>query len=117
LKFLLQVYKYFIVEKIFKGSLDSIPSPSPSVKVQLMGGKVCLRCTGKTFLGIVNKVLKTKSLSTSHFLYRILDSKKTSRFQFSAPGLREIHRNLKQQKISILAMAFLENPLFVLFSA
>ena len=33
-----------------------------------------------------------------HFLYRILDSKKTSRFQFSVPDLREIHRNLKQQK-------------------
>ena len=26
--------------KIFKGSLDSIPSPSPSVKIQIMGGKV-----------------------------------------------------------------------------
>ena len=32
-----------------------------------------------------------------HCLYRILDSKKTSRFQFSVPGLPEIHRNLKQQ--------------------
>ena len=26
------------VEKILKGSLDSIPSPSPSVKIQIMGG-------------------------------------------------------------------------------
>ena len=34
----------------------------------------------------------------THFFYRILDSKKTSHFQFSVPGLREIHRNLKQQK-------------------
>ena len=33
------------VEKILKGSLDSIPSPSPSVKIQIMGGKVCLRCS------------------------------------------------------------------------
>ena len=32
----------------------------------------------------------------SHCLYRILDGKKTSRFQFSVPGLGEIHRNLKQ---------------------
>ena len=33
------------VEIILKGSLDSIPSPSPSVKIQIMGGKVCLqRC-------------------------------------------------------------------------
>ena len=30
------------VEKILKGSLHSIPSPSPSVKIQIMGGKVCL---------------------------------------------------------------------------
>ena len=29
------------VEKISKGSLDSIPPPSPSVKIQIMGGKVC----------------------------------------------------------------------------
>jgi hypothetical protein len=43
------------VEKILKGSLDSIPSPSTLVKIQIMGGKVCLRCKGKTMLGIVNK--------------------------------------------------------------
>jgi hypothetical protein len=38
------------VEKILKGSLDSIPSPSPSVKIQIMRRK------GKTLLGIVNKL-------------------------------------------------------------
>ena len=27
------------VENILKGRLDSIPSPSPSVKIQIMGGK------------------------------------------------------------------------------
>ena len=53
------------VEKILKGSLDSIPSPSASVKIQIMGGKVCLRCKGKTLLGVVNKLLKTKCLLTS----------------------------------------------------
>ena len=31
------------VEKIQEDSLDSIPSPSPSVKIQIMGGKVYLR--------------------------------------------------------------------------
>ena len=36
------------VETILKGSLDSIPSPSPSVKIRIMGRKVCLRCKGKT---------------------------------------------------------------------
>ena len=35
------------VEKVLKGSLDSIPSPSHSVKIQILGGKVCLRCKGK----------------------------------------------------------------------
>ena len=38
------------VEKILKGILDSIPSPSLSVTIQIMGGKVC-----KELLGIVNK--------------------------------------------------------------
>ena len=46
----------FKVENILKGSLDSIPSPSPSVKIQIVGGKVCLMCKGKTLLGIVNKL-------------------------------------------------------------
>ena len=46
------------VEKILKDSLDLIPSPSTSVKI--MGGKVCLRCKGKTLLGVVNKLLKVK---------------------------------------------------------
>jgi hypothetical protein len=41
------------VENILKGSLDLIPPPS--VKIQIMGGKACLRCKGKTLLGVVNK--------------------------------------------------------------
>ena len=52
---------YTKVEKILQGNLDSIPSPSPSVKTQILGRKVCLRCKGKTLLGFVNKLLKTKS--------------------------------------------------------
>ena len=51
------------VEKILKGNLDLIPSPSPSVKIQIMGGKVCLRCKGKRLLGVVNKLLKVKSFA------------------------------------------------------
>ena len=62
---LFQQQKFFKVENILKGSLDSIPSPSPSVKIQIMGEKVCLRCKGKTLLSVVNKLLKTKSLLTS----------------------------------------------------
>ena len=51
------------VEKSFKGSLDLIPLPP--VKIQIMGGKVCLRFKGITLLGIVNKLLKAKGLLTS----------------------------------------------------
>ena len=53
------------VDKNLKGILDSILSPSPSENIQIMGGKVCLRCKGKTMLGIVDKFLKTNSLLTS----------------------------------------------------
>jgi hypothetical protein len=53
------------VETIQEDSLDLIPSPSTSVKIQIMGGKVCLRCKGKTLLDVVNNFLKTKSLLTS----------------------------------------------------
>ena len=60
------VYNYSKVEKILKGSLDSIPSPSPSVKIQIMGGKVFLRCKGKTLLlGVVNKLFVFKNLLTT----------------------------------------------------
>ena len=55
----------FKVENILKGSLDLIPSPSPSVKIQIMGGKVCLRYKGKTLLGDVNKLFVFKSLLTT----------------------------------------------------
>ena len=53
------------VEKILKGSLVLIPSPSPSVKIKIMGGKICLRSKGKTLLGDVNKLFVFKSLLTT----------------------------------------------------
>ena len=60
----LSLHNYGKAEKILKGNLDSLLSPSSSVKIQIMGGKVCLRCKGKTLLGIVNKILKAKRLFT-----------------------------------------------------
>jgi hypothetical protein len=39
--FLLQIPSK--VENILEGSLDLIPSPSPSDKIQIMGGKVCFQ--------------------------------------------------------------------------
>ena len=66
--------KYWFIpheaEEILKGSLDLILSPWPSVKSQIMCGKVWLRCKGKTLLGVVNKFLKTNSLSTSGYLIK-----------------------------------------------
>ena len=61
------LHNYSKVGKILKGSLDLIPSPSPLSKIQITGGKVCLRCKGKTLLGVVNKLfLEIKSFLTLH---------------------------------------------------
>ena len=57
---------YFNEEKILKGSLDLIPSPSPSVETQIMGGKICLRCKGKTLLTILPKVNYPVKISNFH---------------------------------------------------
>ena len=57
--------KFFKVEKILIGSLDLIPSPSPSVKIQIMGRKVWLRCKGKTLLGIVNNDITKQCFALS----------------------------------------------------
>ena len=61
--FLLHQGTKVTVEKILKGSLDLIPSPS--MKIQATGGKIWLRCEGITLLSVVNKLLKAKSLLTS----------------------------------------------------
>ena len=39
--FSIQITVQLKIEKILKGSLDSILSPLPSVKIQIMGGKIC----------------------------------------------------------------------------
>ena len=68
------------VEKILKGNLNSIPSPS--LKIQIMGGKVCLRCKGKTLLGVVNKLLKQKVCQHSLAMVCLIISSKLSRQKF-----------------------------------
>jgi hypothetical protein len=61
------------VEKILKGSLDSISSPSTSVKIQIMSGKVYLSSKGKTLLDVVNKLLKKKLIDiTQQFFFALL---------------------------------------------
>ena len=59
--YLLNIKILHKVENILKGSLDSIPSPS--VKIRIMGGKVCFRCRGKTLLGDVDKHFVFKSFA------------------------------------------------------
>ena len=61
---LFQPFGRYKVEKILKGSLDLISSPSPPVKIQIMGNEVCLMHEGKTLLGIFNKLFVFKSLLT-----------------------------------------------------
>ena len=56
------------VEEILKGGLDLTPSPTPSVKIQIMGRKVCLRCKGKTLLGFVNKLVFKSLLTSSSYV-------------------------------------------------
>ena len=60
-----EMVKMIKIEKILKGNLHLISSPSPMLKVQIMCWTICLRCKGKILLGIVNKLLKTKWLFTS----------------------------------------------------
>ena len=57
-------YRRGKVEKILKGNLNSIPSPSSLMKIQIIIGKICLRGKGKTLLGDVNKLFVFKSLLT-----------------------------------------------------
>ena len=52
------------VEEILKGSMDSIPSPSLSLKIQIMGGKVCLRCKGKHCWALSTNIWKQKKVAS-----------------------------------------------------
>ena len=52
----------------------------------------------------------------THFLYRFFDGKKTTHSQFSVPGLREIHRNLKQEKFFNSRESFFRKSPFCTFS-
>ena len=65
----------------------------------------------------LGKIWSTELLNDlSHFMYRILGSKKTTRFQFCIPGLQEIHRNLKQQKNFKSRKSFFRKSPFCSFS-
>ena len=48
------------VEKILKDSLDSIPSPLPSVKIQIMVGKVCIEMQKQNIAGHCQQTFENK---------------------------------------------------------
>ncbi len=50
----------------------------------------------KSMKSLIEMVKILAGLDNTHFLYMILDSKKTTRSQFSVSDLRDIHRNLKK---------------------
>ena len=52
----------------------------------------------------------------THFLYRFLDCKKTTRSQFCVPDLQEILWNLKQEKNFYSRESFFRKSLFCTFS-
>ena len=52
----------------------------------------------------------------THFLHRILDCKKTTRSQFSLPGLWEIHKNLEQENFFNSRESFFRKSSFCTFS-
>ena len=63
-----------------------------------------------------NKIIKLWELDQCTLLYRLLDGKKTTRSQFSVPGLQEIHRNLKQEKKFNSRESFFRKSPFCTFS-
>ena len=73
--------------------------------------------TFKSFM-ISAEMIGFKNLDPSytHFLHGVLEGKKTTRSQFSVPGLREIHRKLKQEKkIQFSRVLFLKIPFLYFF--
>ena len=74
------------VEKILKDRLYSIPSLSLSVKIQIMGGKDCLSCKGRTLLGVFYTNFWEQKVCWNHpAMFCLITSSKLSRqwFEFS----------------------------------
>jgi hypothetical protein len=80
------------VEKILKGSLDLIPSPS--VKIQIIGGKVCLRCKDKTLLAVHCCVQKFVDIPCFALLPQI--NFPDNNFQIQAIFLNLFHLKISQ---------------------
>ena len=63
----------FKVENILKASLALIPSPSPSVKIQIMGGKVCLMSKRQNVAGRCQQTFENKEfVDITHQCFSLL---------------------------------------------
>ena len=81
--------------------------PLPVVAVvSVVGRSHCVLTWGFTGTGA----------TVTHFLYRVSEGKKTTRSQFSVQGLREIYRNLKQEKKFNSRESFFRKSPFCTFS-
>ena len=100
-----------VFKKIERGSLDLIPSPIPSVKIQIMGRKICLRCKGETLLGVKRlpcslfTIFKMKNLTFRFFGQNIKGQIKTE-FSKCEP------RNLKESYIGHKTFKFFGSYIF-----
>ena len=72
-------YQVFKVEKILKGSLDSIPSPSSSVKIQIWAGKFAWDVKAKHGLALSTKFWKQKVCLHHPTMFSLITSSKPSR--------------------------------------
>ena len=74
-------------EGIYRLSKEEIDQENilPKIPCQPLGYR-----DAKEFMKVCTRI-------TTHCLYRFFDGKKTTRSQFSVPGLREIQKNLKQE--------------------
>ena len=101
-------FKSFSIEKVIEAKASTQSNQFvlttrccklSSKGIQFGKGKHLLNCSHyfeeHTLLKLQMFTLTVIGKPSTHFLYRFLDGKKTTRSQFSVPGLREIHRNLK----------------------
>ena len=71
---------------------------------------------GWLLLWRAKSAFRARGVHNTHFLYSFFDGKKTTRSQFIVPGLREIHRNLKQEKKFNSRESFFRKSPFCTFS-
>ena len=96
--------------KLGAGSFFAIKKPIQEVCSARTGFSLC-----KSWVLVLKREWGLR-MPVTHFLYRFLDGKKTTRSQFSIPGLREINRNLKQENLFNSCESFFTKSPFCTFA-